>query len=200
MDLLEQLGDIDIYLFDQLLKGRITKNMQILDAGCGAGRNLIYLLRGGYEVYAVDRSEEAIQAVQRLAAKLAPGWSNERARVEAVENMSFAAESFDFVISSAVLHFARNEAHFMQMLQELWRVLKPGGYLFMRLASSIGIETKIKPVGEQRFQLPDGSTRFLVDEDMIVRITEELKGSLFEPIKTVQVAGQRCMTTWCVRK
>ncbi|MBA2937243.1 class I SAM-dependent methyltransferase [Paenibacillus sp. CGMCC 1.16610] len=200
MNLKEQFGDIDIYLFDQLLKGRITPGMRILDAGCGSGRNLVYLLRNGYEVYAVDRSEEAIDAVQKLAMDIAPDWSNERIRVDAVEKMSFDDHYFDFIISSAVLHFAENEAHFQQMVHELWRVLKPGGRMFVRLASSIGIETKVKPLGNERYKLPDGSIRFLVDEERLQKTTEELKGILFEPIKTVNVADQRCMSTWCVRK
>lgn len=191
---------MDIYLFDQLLKGRIAKDMRILDAGCGSGRNLTYLLRSGYKVYAVDRSEDAIHAVQRLAAALAPVWSEEQARVEAVENMSFADESFDFIISNAVLHFAEHEAHFEQMVNELWRVLKPSGRLFVRLASSIGIETSVEPLGNGRYLLPDGSRRFLVNEERILKMTAALTGALFEPIKTVNVAGQRCMTTWCIQK
>jgi 2-polyprenyl-3-methyl-5-hydroxy-6-metoxy-1,4-benzoquinol methylase len=200
MNLLEQLGDIDIYLLDQLLKGRITLDMRILDAGCGAGRNLTYFMRNGYEIYAVDRSEEAIHAVRKLGERLAPNWSNEQARVEAIEKMSFTNESFDFVICNAVLHFAENQLHFQRMVNELWRVLKPGGLLFARLASSIGIETKVKHFGDLQYLLPDGSTRFLVDEAMLTRTTEALKGVLFEPLKTVNVAGQRCMSIWCVKK
>lgn len=200
MNLAEQFGNIDIYLFDQLLKGRITKDMRILDAGCGSGRNLIYFLGNGYTVYAVDRSEDAIRAVREFGATLAPDWSEEQVRVEAVERMSFASESFDFVISNAVLHFAEDEAHFQQMMEELWRVLVPGGMLFIRLASSIGIEDRIKPLGNQRYLLPDGSTRFLVNEEMMLETTAALKGMLFEPIKTVNVAGQRCMSTWCLKK
>jgi len=200
MNLAEQFGNIDIYLFDQLLKGRITKNMRILDAGCGSGRNLVYFLRNGYTVYAVDRSEDAIRAVREFGATLAPDWSEEQARVEAVERMSFAPESFDFVMSNAVLHFAEDEAHFLQMIEELWRVLIPGGMLFIRLASSIGIEDRIKLLGNQRYLLPDGSTRFLVNEETMLETTAALKGTLFEPIKTVNVAGLRCMSTWCIKK
>ncbi|OAB31970.1 hypothetical protein PMSM_18455 [Paenibacillus macquariensis subsp. macquariensis] len=200
IELHDQFGNIDIYLFDQLLKGNITKDMRILDAGCGSGRNLRYLLQSGYNVYALDRSEEAIQQVQRLGEKLTLEWSTEHARVESLEYMSFADASFDFVISSAVLHFAEDERHFDQMVQELWRVLKPGGRLFVRLASSIGIENLVKPLGNQRYILPDGSTRFLVDEEQLRGVTTALQGELFEPIKTTIVAGQRCMTTWCVRK
>lgn len=200
LDLREQFGDIDIYLFDQLLKGRVTREMRILDAGCGAGRNLTYLLRGGYEVYAVDRSEAAIQEVQRLGAAIVPNWLSEQARVEAVEKMSFADGSFDFIISSAVLHFAENEAHFEQMVHELWRVLKPGGRLFARLASSIGMESSMQPLGNERYLLPDGSTRFLVNEERLLRLTARLNGHWYEPLKTVIVAGKRCMSTWCIQK
>lgn len=200
MDVYEQFGDIDIYLFDQLLKGRITKDMRILDAGCGAGRNLTYLLRSSYDVYAIDRSEEAIRTVREKARDLAPSWPSEQARVEAAESMSFESESFDFIISSAVLHFADHEEHFQQMVQELWRVLKPGGRLFARLASSIGIEACVVPLGNERYLLPDGSRRFLVNEEVIMQKTAALKGQLFEPLKTVNVAGKRCMTTWCIQK
>jgi tellurite methyltransferase len=200
MDPRELFGDIDIYLFDQLLKGRITKGMRILDVGCGTGRNLTYFLQSGYEIYAVDRSEEAIEAVRKLASKLAPGWSDDRARLESAEKMSFANVSFDVVISNAVLHFAESEGQFQQMLHEMWRVLKPGGLLFVRLASSIGIEAKIVPLGLNRYRLPDRSIRFLVDEERLLKATEKLQGILLEPLKTVNVAGLRCMTTWCMKK
>lgn len=199
-DLKELFGEIDIYLFDQLMKGRITKEMRILDAGCGSGRNLVYLLRSGYEVYAIDRSEAAILEVQRLGATYATDWTSEQARVEPVEQMSFADASFDFVISSAVLHFADNEAHFEQMVNELWRVLAPGGKLFARLASSIGMESSMQPIGDGRYLLPDGSRRFLVNEERILGLTEQLNGQWYEPLKTVIVAGKRCMTTWCIQK
>jgi tellurite methyltransferase len=200
MNLIELIGDMDIYLVDQLLKGRFTKEMKILDAGCGTGRNLTYFLRNGFDVYAVDRSESAIRAVQLLGSRLSLNWSNQQARVETIEQMHFPKESFDFVISNAVLHFAENEQHFQRMLNELWRVLKPGGLLFVRLASSMGIEDQIESLGNQRYLLPDGSERFLVNEFRLMQLTDELKGTLFEPLKTVIVSGQRSMSTWCVEK
>lgn len=201
MEVIEQFGNIDIYLFDQLLKGRIQKQMRILDAGCGSGRNLVYFLRNGYKVYAVDQSAQAVESVHKLATELsASDWAADRARVEAVDNMSFADEQFQFVISNAVLHFAENDQHFRQMLQELWRVLAPGGVLFMRLASSIGIEHAVQHLGDERYLLPDGSTRFLVNEERMLQATADLQGIFVEPIKTVNVAGQRCMSTWCIQK
>lgn len=196
----EQFGDIDIYLFDQLLRGRIAPGSRILDVGCGSGRNLVYLLREGYEVYAVDSDHRAIEPVRRLAAKLAPALPPDNFRLEPIEEMSFPNGFADFVISSAVLHFARNDEHFQAMLRETWRVLKPGGLLFCRLASSIGMEHQVKPLGQGRFRLPDGSERYLVDEPLLRKLAEDLGGQLADPLKTTIVQDQRCMTTWILRK
>ena len=181
-DLHEQFGEIDIYLFDQLLRGHIAPGSRILDVGCGSGRNLVYLLREGYEVYAVDAAPRAVEGVRRLAAKLAPVLPADNFRLEPIEEMSFPNGFADFVISSAVLHFARDDSHFQAMLRETWRVLKPGGLFFCRLASSIGMEHQIKPLEGRRFRLPDGSDRYLVDEPLLGRLTEELGGQLADPL------------------
>jgi tellurite methyltransferase len=201
MNLREQFGDIDIYLFDQLLRGRVTPGMRVLDAGCGAGRNLVYLMREGFDVCGVDESVTAIDATRRLAKRLAPALSADAFRVEPVEAMSFERESADFVISSAVLHFARDDAHFRAMLDGMWRVLRPSGVLFARLASTIGMPLEeFTPVGGRRFYLPDGSERFLVDEAFLMAEAERLRAQLGDPIKTTVVQGARCMTTWLLRK
>ena len=195
----EQFGNIDIYLFDQLLRGRIRREMRVLDAGCGGGRNLVYLLRHGYHVSGTDSDAGAIEQVRRLAESLAPGTAHDF-RVEPIERMSFADLSFDFVIASAVLHFARDAAHFETMLRQIWRVLKPGGIFFARLASTIGIAHDITAIGNGRFRLPDGSDRFLVDAAAIESWTATLGGSLLDPIKTTVVEDQRSMTTWVARR
>ena len=199
MTLQEQFGNIDIYVFDQLLRGRIAPGMRVFDAGCGGGRNLVYLLRNGYDVSGNDSDSGAIEQVRRLAESLAPGKSHDF-RVEPIERTSFADVSFDVVIASAVLHFARDATHFETMLQQLWRVLKPGGMWFARLASTIGIESGITAIGNGRFRLPDGSDRFLVDAGTIESWTKTLGGSLLDPIKTTVVHDQRSMTTWVARR
>ncbi len=196
----EQFGQIDIYLFDQLLKGRISPGMRILDAGCGGGRNVVYLLREGYEVYAADADPEALESVRTLARRLAPALPSSNFRMEAVEQMSFEDACADVVISSAVLHFARDDAHFESMLQGCWRVLKPGGLFFCRLASLIGIESRVVRVQGRRYRLPDGSERYLVDEALLGSMTERLGGELADPLKTTVVQNQRSMTTWVMRK
>jgi tellurite methyltransferase len=199
-NLREQFGDIDIYLFDQLLRGRITPGIRILDAGCGFGRNLVYLLKQGYEVCGADSDPRAVEAVRRLAAELAPTLPANNFRLEAIEEMSFPDGLADVVLSSAVLHFARDDDHFQAMVRGTWRVLKPGGLLFCRLASSIGMEHQVKHLEGRRYLLPDGSERYLVDEPLLDKLTKDLGGQLADPLKTTIVQNQRCMTTWVVRK
>lgn len=196
----EQFGNIDIYLFDQLLKGRISPGMRILDAGCGSGRNLVYFLREGYEVCGADADPEAVDSVRALAQMLAPGLPASNFRVESVERMSFEEGCADVVLSNAVLHFAAGDEQFAAMLQGSWRVLKPGGLFFCRLASTIGIENQCQRIRERRFLSPDGAERYLVDEARLNSMTERLGGELADPLKTTVVQNQRAMTTWVVRK
>ncbi len=200
INLQESFGNIDIYLFDQLLKGRFTPPMRLLDAGCGGGRNLIYFLRSGHNVFGVDQSSEAIAQVRWLASQLAPHLPEDNFRVEEVEGMSFADENFDAVVSSAVLHFAGDEEQWHLMVEEMWRVLKPGGIFFARLASITGMEEKAEQIKGRRYRLPDGSDRFLVDEEMLLATANSLGSDSLEPLKTVIVHNMRSMTTWCLRK
>ncbi|MBO9729625.1 MAG: class I SAM-dependent methyltransferase [Chitinophaga sp.] len=198
---LQQLyGNIDIYLFDQLLKGTYDNCKRVLDAGCGGGRNLIYFLGNGYEVYGIDPNPNAVSAVKQLSQTLSHTNSEENFVVASAEDLPFEDNYFDLVISSAVLHFASNPDHFDNMIHSMWRVLKPGGYLFARLASDIGIETLVQTLGNGRYVLPDGSERFLVNQQLLLQYTERLNARLHEPIKTTNVQNLRSMTTWCLQK
>jgi SAM-dependent methyltransferase len=199
-DLREQFGQIDIYLFDQILRGNIRPGMRVFDAGCGFGRNLVYFLREGYEVFGADSDPEAVHGVRRLAAALAPHLPADNFRAEALERTTFPDAFADVAISNAVLHFAAGDQHFRAMLNGTWRTLKPGGLFFCRLASSIGIERQIQQTEGRRYLLPDGSERYLVDEALLLKLTNESGGQLADPLKTTVVQNQRSMTTWVVRK
>jgi len=201
LTLQEQFGQIDVYLFDQLLKGRIAPGMRVLDAGCGSGRNLVYLLRAGYAVYGVDADPQSVESVRSLARMLAPALpAASHFRVEAIEQMSFEDASADVVISNAVLHFSRDDGHFEAMLLAMWRVLKPGGLFFCRLASTIGMESHVVRIDGRRYRSPDGAERYLVDEALLLSYGERLGGMLADPLKTTIVQDQRAMTTWVLRK
>jgi tellurite methyltransferase len=200
VDLVAQFGHIDIYLFDQLLRGRISSGMRVVDAGCGGGRNLIYFLKNGFDIFAVDSDSAAVQSLRAIARQIAAEIPESNFRIEPVERMSFTDGFADVVLSSAVLHFARDEEQFHAMVGEMWRVLRPGGLLFARLASNIGMESRVECVAGRRCLLPDGSERFLVDQEMLLALTRSLGGRLLDPLKTTVVQDERCMTTWVVRK
>jgi tellurite methyltransferase len=198
-DLRARFGDIEIYLFDQLARGRFDGRRRVLDAGCGGGRNLPYFLAQGFEVFAIDADAGAVAAVGALIARLAPGVPATNVRQGAVEQLPWPDASMDAVLASALLHFARDRAHFDAMVAELWRVLAPGGLFLARLATSIGLESRLAaPVG--RVRLPDGSDRFVVDLATLLDLTARLGGRLLDPIKTTNVQDQRCMTTWVMEK
>ena len=195
----DQFGEIDIYLFDQLLRGRFDRRRRILDAGCGSGRNLLFFLRHGYDVRAVDADPAAVRAVRQLAAALNPAIAPDRIQHAAVESLPLEDGSVDAVISSAVLHFAPDERAFAAMIREMWRVLAPGGLFFARLATSIGLERHLpSPTG--RMRLPDGTDRFVVDERTLLDWTSVLGGTLADPLKTTNVQNMRAMTTWVLEK
>ena len=198
--LTETFGNIDIYLFDQLLKGTYDDCIDVMDVGCGKGRNMVYFLKNGANVYGVDPDPDNIAAVQQLSVELAPHNSPGNFKVGVAEDIPFADTSFDLVICSAVLHFAKDPAHFDAMMRDMWRVLRPGGFFFARLASDIGIENLVEDQGDGRYLLPDGSARFLVNDKILISYTSALNGELYEPIKTTNVSNQRCMTTWCMQK
>ena len=199
-DVIAQLGQIDIYLLDQIVKGRIAGGDTILDAGCGHGRNLVYFLRSGFNVLAVDSDLDAVAEVTRLAAQLAPQLPPDNFRAESLEAMSFADRVADVVVCNAVLHFAPDDDVFDAMLRGSWRALRNGGLYFARLASTIGMEGRVIPREGRRHRLPDGTERYLVDEPLLRRYGRSLGGTLVEPLKTTVVQDQRCMTTWVMRK
>ncbi|MDR3723674.1 MAG: class I SAM-dependent methyltransferase [Terracidiphilus sp.] len=194
----EQFGQIDIYVFDQILRGNIAPGMTVLDAGCGYGRNLVHLLREGCRVFALDEDAEGVEHVRKLSDSLGTGLPAENFQVGQMDRMPFPDALADVAICCSVLHFARDEDHFRAMLAELWRVVKPGGMLFCRLGSRIGMD--FERVGRNIFQLGDGSRWFLVDEDMLLDLTEELDAVLVDALKTTIVQDLRCMTTWVLRK
>ena len=194
----EQFGQIDIYVFDQILRGNIAKDMFVLDAGCGYGRNLVHLLREGCQVFALDSERNCVEPVRKLSDALGTGLPPENFQVGRIERMPYSEAFADVVICNSVLHFARDDDHFRAMLAELWRVLRPGGMLFCRLGSRIGME--FEWVQGNRYVIGDGSEWFSVDEKMVLELTQELNAVLVDPLKTTIVQNHRCMTTWVLRK
>ena len=200
-ELNKHLGNIDIYLLDQILKGRFTKEMKILDAGCGEGRNTIYFLHEGYQIFGVDYNPIAIQMARIYAQTIQKDYDIYRFQTAMVDDMPFHKEAFDALISSAVLHFAKDESHFLGMMTEMMKVLKPGGIFFLRMCTGFaGILELGKPLGYGQWALPDGSTRFILTKELLNTIIETHGLVYLEDPKTVLVHDKRTMGTFVFQK
>lgn len=194
------LGNIDIYLLDQILKGRFSPAMKILDAGCGEGRNAVYFINSGFQIFGIDTNETAIQYIRYVAKTLKPYYDAHRFQAGKLEEIPFHSTAFDAVICSAVLHFAADEENFWQMLDEMLRVLKPGGIFWFRMTTAFGgMVEESQELGGGKFLLPDGSERFLLNQDHLDKLLE--KGLRFlEMPKSVLVHGQRTMGVFVFEK
>ncbi len=189
---LNHIINTDIYLIDQILKGRYKEGGKLLDAGCGGGRNISwFVLQPDFDIYAVDTDKNAINNLSEIY----PSLKQTQLHCAPVQSLPFQNELFHHIICSTVLHFAENKEDFLQMFSELNRVLKPGGSLFIRTASDIGIENKILPLGGGRFSLPDGTDRFLLTKSFVEAVLNMFPLTLAEPVKTTNVQDLRCMTT-----
>lgn len=191
----EFIGSTDIYLLDQIMKDRYKPDDLVLDAGCGYGRNLHWFLANNINVYGVDQDPGAIAELRLRHPARA-----ERFSQSGVDKLPFEEGRFDHIISSAVLHFAKDTTHFHQMMAEMTRVLKPSGSLFIRMTSDIGIEDKVQPFGGGVYLIPDGSRRFLLTRSLLKEVLKKNGLTLLEPLKTVNVNDVRCMSTLILGK
>lgn len=194
-NLKKNIDGIDIYILDQLLKEGYQKGTEILDAGCGHGRNLKWFYNADFQIYGIDISLEAIEYCKEIYPE-----QKENFRQSSVDETPFDAHSFDHIICNAVLHFAEDKNHFFAMFNELLRILKPQGSLFIRIASNFGIEDSIVEIGKGVYQLPDGSTRFLLTQQILDELIAINTISLVENVKTTIVHNKRCMTTLVFKK
>ncbi|MCY7421375.1 MAG: class I SAM-dependent methyltransferase [Chitinophagaceae bacterium] len=190
------IGDTDIYLIDQILKGRYKEHETILDAGCGIGRNMHWFLKNQLCIYGVDSNVTYITELKMDYADLPPI----RLQVADIEQMPFGDNFFNHIISSAVLHFAESTQHFFNIMSEMFRVLKPNGTLFIRMTSNIGIEHLVKKLKNGVYILPDGTSRFLLTRDILKQLLHQFPFTFMEPLKTVNVDDMRCMSTLLLHK
>ncbi len=196
----QRLGNIDIYLLDQILKGRFVASMKVLDAGCGEGRNLIWFMQQGYEIHAIDQNESALQMLKYQMHSLHREDLVENVYKMDLAEMLFPDKAFKIVICSAVLHFANNEQHFDAMLNELTRVTAGGGYLFIRATTTRGLSpASYQTIGNGRFYLADGSERFLMTDAHISKLLA-MGWEAVEPIKSVLVEDYRSMLVAILRR
>jgi ubiquinone/menaquinone biosynthesis C-methylase UbiE len=116
-----------------LVAAGVPKNRGvILDVGCGSGQEAVFLAKCGYDVIGVDVSTNALKIAEKLAkkAKVKVDW-----RQGSVYNLPVPDASIDFINDRGLLHLISEERR-PKYAKEVYRVLKPGGILFIRGADS----------------------------------------------------------------
>ncbi|RMG88031.1 MAG: class I SAM-dependent methyltransferase [Bacteroidetes bacterium] len=190
----------DIYLLDQIMRGRLRANMRLLDAGCGQGRNSAIFIQKNIEIYGIDKSEQAIASLRRKCREWNPQYPPERFTVADLSALPFPDNHFDFVVCSAVLHFAENRNQFVQWFEEMVRTLRPGGIFWFRMTTKHTIEPYCRHIQDDVFALPDGTTRYLLDRAVLRDLMAENGLTFLDPFKTVNVNDIRTMATVVLRK
>jgi 2-polyprenyl-3-methyl-5-hydroxy-6-metoxy-1,4-benzoquinol methylase len=190
-----EINGIDIYLLDQILKGRYHNKDVILDAGCGNGRNLKWFYNNDFTIYGVDLNAKRLDK-----AKIQYSDQKEHFSIQNITTLNFEKEKFNHIICNAILHFAINKQDFMVMITELLRVLKPNGTIFIRMATIESLTDKVVQVSEGVYKLPDKTTRFLLTKDLLKHIQTKFNLVLLERFKFVNVDDLRCMATLILQK
>jgi len=198
--MIKKIGNIDIYLLDQIMKGRIATDAKILDAGCGEGRNSEYFIRKNFDIYGIDLNRESIQYTKEQTKSWNAHFDVERFIIADLVEIPFPDNNFDFIISLAVLHFSENRAHFKKLFEELVRVLKPGGTLFIRMTTKHTLVHLSQHLHDDVYHIPDGSTRYLLDLDYLKELMTKNKLSFADPFKTLNVEDVRTMAVVVLQK
>ena len=195
---ISDLGKMDIYLIDQIQKERLTSDSKILDAGYGKGRNLKFFIKHNANIFGLDHNPDYLPIIQMQVESWNPDFPVDRFITRKVESMPYGDGEFDFVFSIAVLHFAKSHQHFWDMLNEMLRVLKPGGYLMFRITSWHTF-TLQEHTETGLIKLADGQ-RYMLDIEVLKKFASDNHLKFSDPIKTTNVDSQRTMTTVVLQK
>lgn len=109
-------------VIDTLKKYKITKKSNILELGCGEGRDAIYLLDNGYNVLGVDYSFAVIDKCNELTNYK---YVNNFKQLDLIENS--LNEKFDFIYSVAVIHMFVLDEHRNKFYNFIYDHLKDNG-------------------------------------------------------------------------
>ena len=177
---------MELFVLDQLLKGRMPEGSKILDAGSAEGRNLLYFLAHNYDLHAIDQYPMAINMLNMIAksaGKKQPNGATLTAQVADIREIPYPENSFDVVMCISVLHFMKNEADAKMAFGELVRVLKKGGILLLQTATAGSDEV-----------------RFLLDPVLLEELIAQYNLKKEEPIKTTAIEKRNSLLSVVLRK
>jgi SAM-dependent methyltransferase len=127
-DVLRETPECEPYDFSNKIHGYDrARGRRVLDIGCGNGYVLAQYAKFGAEVHGIDLTETALNLTRRRFA--IAGYSGDF-RITDGDKIPYPDEKFDIVCSMGVLHHIEDP---MPMMEEVFRVLRPGGQLILML-------------------------------------------------------------------
>lgn len=138
---------------------------RLIDLGCGTGRNSFYAADLGLEAYAIDISKTAIEAGRSYSKE--QGYKVDFYNDSIGKRLVFEDGMFDValdVTSSNSLKESEREVYF----EEMYRVLKPGGYVYVKALCKDG-DTNAKEL-LKRFPGPETDTYILPEQKITERV------------------------------
>ncbi len=185
-------GDMDIFLMDLILKGKIPEKGKVLDAGCGEGRNGIYFINNQYSYTGVDTDRSKVSLIEFLS-----GGTESSFFVEDIKTFAERKETFDFIVCSRVLHFAESVDHFYEMWNDLISMLNPRAIIYISMDSVI--DTDIGEAKDNgRFLFPDGEVRFAITKEIYKDIKKGFEE--IESLKTLVAHEKRAQSFIALKK
>lgn len=153
-----------VYVYQTYL--RHLQGLSILDAGCGSGRNLLYLATMGHSVTGIDHQQSALEAIQDIVQKEA------LTKVSTLlhdlnQPSNIELEHYDLVLSTVTLQFL-NPKHIPELLVGLQKATKKNGYHFL-----------VFPIQSELYSLPDSFT-YLPQKEVLYHAYQDSGWSILE--------------------
>lgn len=169
---------------------------RVLDLGCGGGNDTLYFIEKGKKVIACDQSVNAIQNIQKNFPEVL-----EARCFNMLDGFEFEDNSFEIVCTDLSLHYFR-EADTRRILNEIRRILIPGGHLFVRVNSvkdvnhgaGQGIE-----VEQHLYRTEDGMFKRFFDEEDVRRLFSDFEILFCEEQKMLRYSSEKTVFCVCLR-
>ena len=169
----------------------------VLDLGCGTGNDTLYFVEKGKRVIACDQSENAIQNIRKNFPEILDARC-----FNMLDGFDFEDNYFGIVCADLSLHYFR-EADTRRILEEIRRILVPGGYLFVRVNSvrdvnhGAGQGTETEP---HLYRTENGMFKRFFDEADVKRLFSDFEILFCEEEKMLRYRLEKMVYCVCLRR
>lgn len=165
---------------DEYLKKNIKANCNILDVGCGFGRNIKIIAKKSKKIVGIDYDREVLEVAKKELKK----YSNIKLFLENAKKMHFKNDTFDYVICMGNT-FGNMLSIKLQVLNEMKRVVKKGGKIIISVFSDNALRVHIKGLEVAGFKIIKIKNSIIYTKQGLIaeRFTQAKIKKIFDSIK-----------------